>query len=423
MKCAIGKAGVVLLAMTLTAGAAETDQMERIALLEEKLNSLTRELQELRTRQSVTEQKQVSVEAELSRVDESVSDWNAFKEPLEKVSFGGYGELHANFTAGEGKDYFDIHRLVFYMGYEFNDWIRLHSETEIEHAYATKDDGGEVIIEQLYVDFLLSDLFNVRLGRVLAPLGITNQRHEPTEFLGVERPAFDKYLVPSTWSMDGIGIFGSPAEWINYQLYLTGGLDGSNFNSKDGIRGGRNKERPSLNEPAVSGRVDFYPFRDTDLRLGFSGYAGGLDNGNKGSDPGIDGDLLILSSDFSWNIGRLILNGAVAHEEIDGADEIGNGTADEIFGWYLEAGLRIMPDSWKTGKLKDADLIPFVRYDDYDTQYRLPSGVTKNPAGDRSEVTVGVNFPLTSQFVLKADYQFRDADSADAFNLGAGWNF
>ncbi|MDA3923933.1 MAG: hypothetical protein PF904_04450 [Kiritimatiellae bacterium] len=208
---------------------------------------------------------------------------------------------------------------------------------------------------------------------------------------------------------------------MNYQLYVTGGLDGSQFDDTNGIRDGRNKERPSLNDPAISGRIDIYPFKESDLRLGLSSYAGGLNNGNKGEDPGISGDILILSTDFSWRIRNLILNGAIAHESIDGAYEIGDGTAEEIFGWYLEAGLSLMPEGWKSGKLKEADLIPFIRYDDYDTQYSMPGGVEKNPDGDRSEVTVGLNAPLTPQFVLKADYRFNDA--GDSLNFGAGFVF
>ena len=69
----------------------------------------------------------------------------------------------------------------------------------------------------------------------------------------------------------------------------------------------------------------------------------------------------------------------------------------------------------------------FVRYDDYDTQHEMPSGVARNPKGDRTDLTLGVNFYLTPDFVLKADYQFRDDDSGedpgDLFNFGVGWQF
>lgn len=350
-----------------------------------------------------------------------------------RFTFGGYGELHANFTEGHSDNQFDIHRLVFYAGYEFADWIRFHSETEIEHAYVSDDSGGELSLEQAHVDFLLSDALNVRFGRVLTPVGIVNRKHEPPSFNGVERPFFSKYIIPTTWSTDGIGVFGNMTPSLKYEAYIGGGLDGSGFDSQDGIRGGRNKERPGLNEPAVTGRVDFFPLAESDadpgqmLRIGLSAYAGGLDNGNKGSDTGIDGDIRIVSSDFEYTVGPVDFRGVVAHEKINGERAIGSGTADEIFGWYLESGVHVMPESWKVGKLRTSDAVVFLRYDDFDTQHRMPSGVARDPAGDRNAWTFGVTFHLTPSFVAKADVQIRDDGSGDdddnLFNIGVGWQF
>ncbi|MEK6778042.1 MAG: hypothetical protein AABY80_00100, partial [Candidatus Deferrimicrobiota bacterium] len=94
---------------------------------------------------------------------------------IDKFTLGGYGEMHANFGEGNAPDQFDIHRLVAYVGYEFNDWIRFHSETEIEHAFVSSESDGELSFEQAYLDFLLSDRVNVRFGRILTPIGIINR--------------------------------------------------------------------------------------------------------------------------------------------------------------------------------------------------------------------------------------------------------
>ncbi len=115
----------------------------------------------------------------------------------DKFTFGGYGEIHANFGEGKAPDQIDIHRLVAYVGYEFADWIRFHSETEIEHGFVSSGSGGEISIEQAYLDFLLSDRLNVRFGRFLTPIGIINRKHEPPTFNGVERPAFDTFVLPT----------------------------------------------------------------------------------------------------------------------------------------------------------------------------------------------------------------------------------
>ena len=57
-----------------------------------------------------------------------------------RLSLGGYGEFHA--TRKGGDSYGDYHRVVMYAGYQFNDWIRLNSEIELEHSKA--GDKGKV---------------------------------------------------------------------------------------------------------------------------------------------------------------------------------------------------------------------------------------------------------------------------------------
>ena len=93
-------------------------------------------------------------------------------DPMGKFRFGGYGEVHANFEEN-GKSVFDIHRLVMYVGYDFSDWIVLNTEIEIEHAFVTDGAGGELLIEQLFVDFLFADALNgAKLVIWNGPMGV-----------------------------------------------------------------------------------------------------------------------------------------------------------------------------------------------------------------------------------------------------------
>jgi len=389
--------------ISVAPGVEERSDEDRIAALEQQVNALSEEINEQR---------------ELGAAE-------AYN-PLGKLRLGGYGEIHANFEENGGS-VFDIHRLVMYVGYDFSDWIKLNSEVELEHAYVTDGAGGEISIEQLYVDFLFSDSINARVGRMLAPMGIINQYHEPTLFLGVERPSVDKYIIPSTWSIDGAGIFGSPLGWLSYQAYVAGGLDGSEFSADEGVRDGRIKERSGLNDPAITGRIDVFPFDEQELRFGVSGYYGGTDNANKGGGSGAENDFAMYSADFEYEIARFRFRGVVALGENSDPQNLPAGVGEEIFGWYLEGGMDVMPESWKKGKMAEAGLVPFVRYEEYDTQHEVPNGTAKDGANDRTDITVGVNFPLTQQFVLKADYQFRYSEAAsnpnNIFNLGMGWAF
>ena len=415
---------------------------QEIKELRQMVQGLTKEVSSLKESKSQENSQQVQYQRELEEIRADVTKLNespmvGLSDTLGKMKFGGYGEVHGNFTESSESDKVDFHRLVLYLGYDFADWIKLHTETELEHAFVN-DGDGEISLEQAYVDFLLSDKFNIRAGRLLTPVGIINQHHEPTLFNGVERPNFSKYIIPTTWSSDGVGFFGSLNPSVSYEAYVVAGLDGDSFSSS-GIRGGRIKSEQSLNEVAFTGRLDYRPFEealansDQSLRLGLSGYFGGLDNTEGGGGTGKDGEIALTSADFEYSIPKFDFRGVIANTNIDGAanfnDTAGSAgeVAEEMFGWYLEGAYHFWPDEWKVGKLKKSDATVFVRYEEYDTQHKMPSGIAKDKSKDIDELTFGVNFYLTPNFVVKADYQFRDDASGsgrdDLFNVGLGWTF
>ena len=350
-------------------------------------------------------------------------------------NFTGYGEFHANLTEGRGPDKHDIHRLVLGVGYSFTDWISLTTEVELEHGIVADGQDGELVVEQAFVDLRFYRAFALRAGRVLTPLGIFNRQHEPPSFPGVERPSFAQVILPTTWSSDGVGVFGNPLPWLGYEAYVVSSIDGSKISALNGIRGGRIKARPSLNEVAFTGRIDLFPFATIDagleqsLRLGVSTFVGGLDNGDNGKDPGRGAGkrLEIYSADLSYSIWRFSLRGAIAYLRIEDAHKIGNGAASEILGMFGEISVRLFPEQWRSGVFSKFEVVLFFRYDDYNTQYRTPRGVAKNPAGNRQDYTFGVTLQVLPNLVIKADYQIRDDKTTnnlpDLVNLGLGFQF
>jgi hypothetical protein len=431
---------VLWTAGTSAAGAADNDELEAMRREMEQLRQQVQELQsefrklqnEKKKDENIPSENQQEIQElrdDIAKLDESQK--LDITDSLGKLKLGGYGDIHANFTEGSESDKADFHRLVMYLGYDFDEWIKFHSETELEHAFVS-DGDGEISIEQAHFDFLLSDNFNIRAGRILTPIGIINKTHEPPTFNGVERPNFAKYIIPTTWSSDGIGLFGSLNPSLNYEAYVTAGLDGDSFSSS-GIRGGRIKSEQSLNEVAFTGRLDYRPYEevlsnsDQSLRLGLSSYLGGLDNTDGGGGSGKDGEIAMTSADFQYSISKFDFRGVIANTNIDGARDFGGGVAEEMFGWYLEGAYHFWPDEWKTGKLEKSDATVFVRYEEYDTQHEMPSGIAKDRTKDVDEITAGVNFYLTPNFVIKADYQISDdasgSDRDDLFNLGIGWMF
>ncbi len=338
--------------------------------------------------------------------------------------FGGYGEIHFGQESGPGGERIDLSRFVFYLGYDFADWITLHSETEIEHGFVEADQG-EISIEQLHLDLGFSPALNLRVGRYLQPLGIVNQRHEPPSFNGVARPDVETFVLPSTWWGDGLGLFGELAQDWKYQVYLGSSLDGSGIDPVEGLHEARQEGQPGLSQPAVSGRVDWMP--TSALRTGVGLFAGGLDNGPEGVNPGNDARILVSSVDAQWNVGAFDFAGLYVLDSIDGASSIGPTVAERMQGWYLEGAWHCLPETAKQGRLVDADARLFARYEALDTQAGMPAGASADPAGERTIWTFGAAFYPVSNLVLKLDYQVRDDASAaglpERFNLGIGWQF
>ena len=92
----------------------------------------------------------------------------------ERTTVGGYGEVHyVNRTGPSTPGTVDLKRFVVYLAHTFNDQIAFRSELEVEDAKVEgAQPGGEVALEQAYLDYRLSDALTVRSGLVLPPVGI-----------------------------------------------------------------------------------------------------------------------------------------------------------------------------------------------------------------------------------------------------------
>ena len=71
-----------------------------------------------------------------------------------------------------------------------------------------------------------------------------------------------------------------------------------------------------------------------------------------------------------------------------------------------------------------ATLDPFVRYEKFDTQARLPLGLIADPANRDRVLTTGFSFHPLREVVVKVDYQkFLENKDNDRINLGLGYMF
>ena len=344
-----------------------------------------------------------------------------------RLPFAGYMEFHLNKPRGESGQ-FDFHRFVLLFGHSFSSRIKFWSELELEHSLVEGgEEKGELELEQAYLDFYLNPYFNLRGGMVLAPMGVINERHEPPAFFGVERPMVDTVIIPSTWFDLGVGAWGDLGRGFTYRFYMMSPLDATGFSADEGLRGGRQKgSRSNVRNVARTARVEYRGIPR--LTLGGSIWAGrtGFDT------PDLNVPVRLGSFDgrYSWH--RLEFRGQYAHGWMREAGLLNRvlqrrrganpNIARQIRGFYLESAVYLLPFH------SSQNLAVFTRYENFDTQYRMPSGFLPLKQFDRSSWTVGASYFPHPDVVFKADYVFnRNASQVigtrDQFNLGLGWWF
>jgi len=353
------------------------------------------------------------------------------------VSIGGYGEvLYQNFASknqnGEpsgSEDQITDLRAVVYLGYKFDDHFVLNTELEYENAVVASDKGGEAEVEFAYIDYMHSRPFNARAGLVLIPMGLINEQHEPTAFLGARRNDVEDVIIPSTWRELGWGLYGEAGPF-SYRGYMVNGLNAAGYDAEEGIREGRQEGSEALAENwAFTGRLDFVCVPG--LLVGASVFTGNSGQGHfTPSGQKVHGATTVADAHLDWRWRGLWLRGLYAHTWISEANLINqmNGLeGDESIGsrqegWYVQGGYDVL--SLMSGAR--ASLIPFVRYEEYDTQKEVPVGYARNPENDRQELTLGLMFKPIDRLAFKADWQQRHnaaGTGVNQWNLALGYIF
>ncbi|MFQ5530015.1 MAG: hypothetical protein ACE5FP_06640, partial [Gemmatimonadota bacterium] len=337
---------LVLLAMIAAPTAADAQEIDdRVRRLEEQVEDLRRllearedvELAEIRRQiEAITAEIESLrlgsdvVEAEESRFGFGPAASKIYSSP-HGVSLGGYGEtLYENF-AGEredgspaaARDQLDVLRAIIYAGYKFDDRFLFNSEIEFEHA--STGSAGSASVEFAYLDYLLSERAGIRAGLVLLPLGFLNELHEPTTWLGTERPVTESRIIPSTWRESGIGAFAE-FDGVEIRGFLVNGLDALGGGSSKaggfsaaGVRGGRQKGSKAVAEDfGFAARADYTGVAG--LMFGASGYIGesgqGVDDPlNPGEELGVR--TLIVEGHAAYQAHGWDLRALVASADID----------------------------------------------------------------------------------------------------------
>jgi hypothetical protein len=349
-------------------------------------------------------------------------------EPTSSTGISGYMDFHYNKPSHQDGQ-LDFHRFVLLVAHQFSDRIRFVSELELEHAFVEGlEESGELELEQAYVDFLLSRRFNVRAGMLLMPVGIINERHEPPVYYGVERPLVDTVIIPTTWFEVGAGVHGEMGRGWRYRAYLTSPLNAAEFSAEEGIREGRQKgNRTNIGRAAGTGRLEYVGIRG--LTAG-----GSVWTGLSGFEfrPRLDIPVRVLEADVRYARNRFEGRAELAQVDITDADDLNDAiarttgvnpnVARTLRGGYLEAGYRLISGAGF------GDVGAFVRYENVDTQFRMPAGYVPLEQFDRDVWVVGGTYWPEPDIAIKVDYVHQRTGSSvvsapRSFNVGLGWWF
>ena len=272
----------------------------------------------------------------------------------------------------------------------FSPRIRFVGELELEHAFVEGlEDAGELELEQAYVDFLLKRSFNVRAGMMLMPIGIINERHEPPIYYGVERPFIDTVIVPTTWFEVGAGVHGEIGRGWRYRALHRGAAQRRRVQRRRRrprrpAEGRRSERRPARRD----GTAGYVAIRG--LTLGASAWSG-----KSGFEfrPVFDVPVSLVEVDARYSRRRLELRGQFAQIWIDNADRLNDALAIRVGvnpniarvlrGFYREAGYRVISSP------RFGEVGAFARYENFDTQFRMPTGYVGLPEFDRDAWVVG----------------------------------
>lgn len=352
------------------------------------------------------------------------------------VSIGGYGEmLYENFasrredgTEAATPDRIDALRAIVYAGYKFNDRFLFNSEIEFEHG--STELNGAVSVEFAYLDYLLSERAGLRAGLVLVPMGFLNELHEPTTWLGTERPLTERRIIPSTWRETGVGAFADMGS-VSVRGFVVSGLRAEDGFVAAGLREGRQQGSEALAEDfAFTARVDYAP--RPGLVFGASGYVGNAGQGAEDPlDPGtsLGARTSIYEGHVSYRAHGFDLRALYAGSRVDDAASVNamNGltgsasVGERLEGWYLQAGYDVLHRA-----PTDVGLVPYLRYESVDTQAEVPEGFAADPANDVQVWTIGAALRPIPQLILKTDYQVHRTAAAsgiDQFNVALGYIF
>ena len=403
------------------------------------------------------------------------SDTTTTPAKFSGLQLGGYGEiaLSRNFYSGNvfrymtpdnyrnapGHGRFDLPHVVFFVGYEFGKGWRMNAEIEFEHGgvgtamelepeeggeyEAEVERGGEVVLEQFWIEKTFSRSLNLRIGHIIVPVGLTNGNHLPTQFFTVYRSQGENTIFPCTWHETGISLWGKVGAW-RYETQFLAGLDSEMFGSNTWISGGAKSpyEFKVANKYAGVLRIDNYSVPG--LRMGVSGYYGqSFNNGIKQVTheryKNIKGEVLIGNFDFEYKGYNIVARGYFDYGRLNDSDVISvynkglpnqsasprTAIGSDAVAVGFEAGYDIFSQIDKL-KSKNQKFYIFGRFEYFDSMYKVNRNFQDQKWCGRNVFVGGINYLPLKEVVIKVEYSSSILDSPfineNAINIGIAYS-
>ena len=388
---------------------------------------------------------------------------------------GGYGEISAKHCfysnnylrygknperfAGDHYGEVDLPHVVIYLGYDFGKGWSMGTEIEFEHGGSEValeieaeetgefeheiERGGEVALEQFWLQKSFGKGFNIRAGHIIVPVGQTNNAHLPTEFFTCYRPEGEMTILPCTWHETGISLWGKLGDW-RYEAVLVPALNSNMFNNANWVKNGSASgyEFRVANRLAGALRIDNYSIKN--FHWGVSGYVGNTFNNDLVTNESdkykeVKGSVVIGTAEFDYKANGLVVRGNFDYGHLGEAATISaynKNQNHQSFSPYprslvgeaaIACGGEIAYDILRPMKRTgDQKLYLFGRYDYYDSYIPYEGAISLYEWTERHIMTLGVNYYPIRQVVIKAEYAKRflkeQYNDEPMFSLGVAYS-
>jgi outer membrane murein-binding lipoprotein Lpp len=400
--------------------------------LEQKVQQLSRELDDVKTQLGQLKSQNEALAAQQESVNARASGAN------DNLHVSGYGEIAYTRPKHQKENAkADLARAVIGLGYRFDDKTRFASEFEIEHAVTSAEDSGEYEVEQFYVDHQLLSSVAIKGGLFLIPAGLLNTAHEPPNYYGTQRNFVETLIIPSTWREGGVGAHGNTDSGFGWDVGFTTGMNIANweinpevprFATADDLGEGApfgetHQELSNANAEHFSQYVAL-SYNGAGLTVGGSVFTGNM---GKFQPETSDQRATLWELHTRWTQGPAELSALYARGSISNTEEVNrlypgasNLIPAKFFGGYVQAAYTV----WEHDHYR---VVPFARVERFNAADEI-KGVAEGEGSDglptERVFTWGASFYLHPQVVIKADYQtFKENSDFNRLNLGLGLAF